>query len=155
DVIDTLSFDVLVSNLPYHISEPLFIALLEKRPEKIVVVVGESFARHLKEETILGTVFRDAYEVELLEVIAPESFHPPPNTTSALVRCLRKNESGPLTDFYAHGKSKVKNYLKNKTPTKRQAQEFINKLPLPLQEKRLYELNKQEFLSLKDILQQL
>ena len=71
----------------------------------------------------------------------------------SLSACSQKQETGKLTDFYAYSKSKVKNYLKNKSPTKKGAQEFINKLPLPLQEKRLYELNKEEFLELNKIIQ--
>ena len=71
---------------------------------------------------------------------------------SALIRCDLKEKKGNLADFYSYPKSKVKNYFKTKT-TKKEAQEFINKLPVLVAEKRLYELNKNEFLMMKKILQ--
>lgn len=151
DIIDDILFDVVVSNLPYHICEPLFVKFISIKPKKIVVIVGDQFARHLQEETILGIVFRELYVVNMLQNIPPESFDPQPKVNSALIKCELKPFAGILADFYSFPKSKVKNYLKTKT-SKREAQEFINKLPIPLQEKRLYELNKNDFLELKKII---
>lgn len=151
DIIDTLEFDSLISNLPYHICEPLFIKLSLKRPKKIVVVVGERFAQHLLDESILGTVFQDIYEIQLVRSIDASSFEPPPKVVSALLLCHLKNELGPLADFYAYPKSKVKNYFKTKM-SKKGAQEFINQLSLPLQEKRLYELSREEFLQVANVI---
>lgn len=154
DVIDELDFESVVSNLPYHILEPLFMKLSILRPKKILVVVGERFARHLVEETILGSVFKDIYDVLVLENISPESFDPPPRVRSVLLKCTLKGRFGILSNFYAYPKSKVKNYIKTKT-AKKDAKEFINKLPLPLTEKRLYELSLQDFLQLVKVLREL
>lgn len=151
ELIEALTFESVISNLPYYISEPLFAKFTFIQPKKIVVVVGDTFARKLQEETIIGCVFRDVYDVVYIQVIPPEAFNPPPKVLSALISCSLKASQGPLADFYSYSKTKVKNYLKTKT-TKRGAQEFINKLSLPLVEKKLYELNTEEFLELQKII---
>ncbi len=154
ELIEAVEFNALISNLPYHISEPLFVKCTFLQPKKIIVVVGAAFAKKLQEETIIGKVFRSAYDVSLIQLISAESFDPPPAVESALISCTLKSKHSSLLDFYAYPKSKVKNYLKTKT-TKKAAQEFINKLSLPLQEKRLYELNTEEFLTLAKIIEEM
>lgn len=149
DVINDLFFDVVVSNLPYHISEPVFHHLLKRRPKRIIVVVGKQFADKLLKDTIMGRVVRETYDVELIEEIAPEAFDPPPAVDSAFLSLnLKKDINNKYSRFFEHSKSKVKNYILKITEgemTKKEAREKFIYLSNSLLEKHLYALSNGDF----------
>lgn len=151
EIIDTLKFNAVVSNLPYHISEPLFKKLLYKKPEKIIVVVGKKFAEKLLAETIIGCVVRDVYSVKIIKDIHPVSFNPQPKVMSALVSLKLKSPQGLMGNFFEYEKTKVKNYLEKIFEgklTKREVKDKLLELNLSFANKRLYELSTEEFLVL-------
>jgi len=157
-VIDELSFNKVVANIPYHISEPLFIKFLLHQPSTIVVVTGDTFAEKLLGDTILGLIFRSLYAVEKIMTIHPEAFSPPPKTVSALLlaRLSPQPLASLLLPFYTHQRQKVKNYILLVTQdfwTKKEAKQHSVVLQ-SLLEKKLYTLRTQEFILLYEFLSQ-
>jgi 16S rRNA (adenine1518-N6/adenine1519-N6)-dimethyltransferase len=122
ELIPSMNFTTVVSNIPYHISEPLFKEFLFKLPEKIIVVVGNSFSKLLLGNSILGIIFRLYYDVVVVEEISPSAFDPRPRTKSSLVKLIKRNGDAPLekpalvlSKFFRYPRSKVKNFLKAST----------------------------------------
>lgn len=150
--IDSFKFNKLVANLPYHISEPLFAKLSLLQPERIVVVVGKSFADKLFSESIIGLVIASVYDVREITTIQPQAFSPPPKTLSSLVVLTKKKQTFAdeiIALFYAFSRSKVKNYLLHATEllfSKKVLKAKLGALPAVLQGKSLYELSTKEFL---------
>jgi 16S rRNA (adenine1518-N6/adenine1519-N6)-dimethyltransferase len=86
----------LVGNLPYNISSPLLVRLLDYRD----IVVDQHFM--LQKEVVdrivagpgtsafgrLGVLLQAYYDVESLFDVPPESFDPPPKVDSAVIRML-------------------------------------------------------------------
>jgi len=94
----------VVGNLPYNISSPLLVALVDARHlvrdqhfllqkevvERIVASPGSSsFGR-------LSVILQAFYEVELLFDVPPDAFDPPPRVDSAVLRMITRER--PLTD---------------------------------------------------------
>jgi len=90
----------VVGNLPYNISSPLLVHLLDARErivdqhfmlqkevvERIVAPPGStSYGR-------LGVLLQAFYEVELLFEVLPASFDPPPKVDSAVLRMLPRRD---------------------------------------------------------------
>ena len=152
DELKHVTFNKVVANIPYHISEPLFIKLLLKKPERMILVVGKKFAQKLLEDTIVGLIARGAYEVRLVETISKESFFPLPKTQSALIIATLKPTVAAkvLIPFYTHQRQKVKNYILTVSEgiwTKREIRERMVGLG-DLLTKQLYTLNTKEFAQL-------
>ena len=97
----------VVGNLPYNISSPLMVALVEARHlirdqhfllqkevvERIAAAPGStSFGR-------LSVILQAFYEVELLFDVPPEAFDPPPRVDSAVLRMITRER--PLTQDLA------------------------------------------------------
>ncbi len=94
----------LVGNLPYNISSPLLVRLLDYRDcvldqhfmlqkevvDRIVSAHGEAaYGR-------LGVLLQAYYDVESLFDVPPEAFDPPPRVDSAVVRMLPKPAPAPV-----------------------------------------------------------
>ncbi|MBI3970117.1 MAG: ribosomal RNA small subunit methyltransferase A [Chloroflexi bacterium] len=83
-----------VANLPYNVATALIRKLLyaspERRPNEMVVMIQREVAQRLAARpgnlSRLGVETQLVADVELLFEVAPESFFPPPDVTSAVVR---------------------------------------------------------------------
>ncbi len=88
--------DQLVANLPYTISSPVLFKLFQSTIPKAVVMLQKEFAERLtarpgtKQYGRLTVMAAYHAKVELLEIVNPEAFYPPPAVSSALVRIIRK-----------------------------------------------------------------
>ncbi|MDC9714616.1 MAG: 16S rRNA (adenine(1518)-N(6)/adenine(1519)-N(6))-dimethyltransferase RsmA [Gammaproteobacteria bacterium] len=98
---DALKFDLstlptpirVVGNLPYNISSPILFHLLENRAKVIDMtfmlqkeVVQRMAAKHgSKIYGRLSVMMQAFFEVELIFIVPPESFNPPPKVDSAIV----------------------------------------------------------------------
>jgi len=88
--------DKLVANLPYAISSPVLFRLFESEIPSAVVMLQKEFGERLTAQSGSKQYGRltvmTAYHatVELLEVVTPESFYPPPAVSSALIRITRQ-----------------------------------------------------------------
>lgn len=99
----------VVSNLPYHISTPVIINLLEDTlPIDLMVLMlqKEITERMLaipgtREYGILSVITRLYSEVEVVKTLPPEVFWPRPEVHSAIVRIVVRKEkyAGSITDY--------------------------------------------------------
>lgn len=84
----------LVANLPYGVATPLLRNLLdaapEFRPDEMVVMIQLEVARRMaakpNDMNFLAVQIQLLADVEILFTVGPESFFPPPEVTSAVVR---------------------------------------------------------------------
>ncbi len=85
----------LVANLPFSISSPVLFRFLSKEIPIAVIMLQREFAERLtasagtKVYGRLTVMVAHTTTTQLLEYVAPECFHPPPEVTSALVRIRR------------------------------------------------------------------
>ena len=80
-------FNKFVSNIPYKISSPLTFKLLNTEFELGVVMYQREFAERLcSEDSRLGVIAKAYCTAEILEIVKPSSFSPPPEVDSAIVR---------------------------------------------------------------------
>jgi 16S rRNA (adenine1518-N6/adenine1519-N6)-dimethyltransferase len=96
-------FDKMVANIPYSISSPLLFKLLETDFALAVLLMQKEFA-----DRLAATPRTKAYgrltvstarlaNVEILEVVPPTAFYPPPKVESALV-LITPSKSFPIAD---------------------------------------------------------
>ena len=84
-------FDKMVSNVPYGISSPLLFKVLESDYALAILLLQKEFADRLvarprtKAYGRLTVAAARLATVEMLEVVPPSAFHPPPKVDSALV----------------------------------------------------------------------
>ena len=98
DVLDVSisRFDKVVSTPPYSISSPLLFWLLERSFQLAVLTFQEEFARRLTAQVgskdysrlTVATYYRA--DVELLDYVSRDSFYPPPDVDSSIVRLKPK-----------------------------------------------------------------
>jgi len=98
DVLDVCisRFDKVVSTPPYSISSPLLFWLLERSFQLAVLTFQEEFARRLTAQVgskdysrlTVATYYRA--DVELLDHVPRDSFYPPPDVDSSIVRLKPK-----------------------------------------------------------------
>lgn len=106
---DALAFDyltlpprtVVVANLPYYVSTPLLMKLLDARArfDRMVLMLQTEVARRLVAEPgtseygSLSVVTRHAAEVSLAFQVSPSCFRPRPEVGSAVVSLMIRRES--------------------------------------------------------------
>lgn len=156
EIIDKLEFDIVVANIPYHISEPLLKKILAKKTKSMTLVTGETLAKKLLGESILGSIIRSVYEIKQVTKIQPTSFKPQPHVMSALIKLKKKSPEGLLATFYKFEKTKTKNYIIKITEqiyTKKEIKTKLEQETLGFEEKKLYELSTTEFLRLESFIE--
>jgi len=90
--------DQLIANLPYNISSPVLFRFYSSGIPSAVLMLQKEFADRLcaqpgtKQYGRLTVMTAYQASVELLEVVSPDSFYPPPNVSSAIVRLQRKKQ---------------------------------------------------------------
>jgi 16S rRNA A1518/A1519 N6-dimethyltransferase RsmA/KsgA/DIM1 with predicted DNA glycosylase/AP lyase activity len=155
DLFEKHRFNKVVANIPYNISEPLM-KILFKYPEldSVVLTMGKNFVDILMQtDNRLGSLANHLFDIELLKVVKPRSFSPPPRVDSAAIKLEPKIDS--ISKLYAQlvvlEDKKLKNALESilTDKTKRQVKELTAS---PLFEKKLYELSNKEFLELDELL---
>jgi 16S rRNA (adenine1518-N6/adenine1519-N6)-dimethyltransferase len=88
--------DKLVANLPYAISSPVLFKFFDSKILTALVMLQKEFGQRLtaqpgsKEYGRLTVMAAYHATVNLVEIIKPDSFYPPPGISSALVRITRK-----------------------------------------------------------------
>jgi 16S rRNA (adenine1518-N6/adenine1519-N6)-dimethyltransferase len=90
DNIDALTFNKVVSNIPYAISEPLFYRLSKRKFELGILMIGENFLTVLEQKTKAGLFFKSAYTVRLLKDVPGAAFTPPPRVESCVIKATPK-----------------------------------------------------------------
>jgi 16S rRNA (adenine1518-N6/adenine1519-N6)-dimethyltransferase len=148
-------FNKIVANIPYNISEPLMKILFKNTQiESIVLTIGKNFVDILmKNDTRIGIIANYLYDIELLKIVKPKSFHPQPRVDSVIIKLEPKSDK--LSKIYSQlvlfDDKKLKNALASifSNKTKREVKTLTTR---PLFNKKLYELSNKEFLELDEIL---
>ena len=146
------SFNKIVANIPYNISEPLMKLIFKKHQELdlIVLTIGQNFANlSTGNNNRIGIIANRLYNIELLRTVKPKSFSPPPRVDSQVI--LLEPKADASSKLYSQlvllDDKKLKNALEailtNKT--KREVKELTSN---SLFDKKLYELSNEEFLEL-------
>lgn len=122
---DFRGYSKLISNLPFHISEP-FLELMSKHQfERMVLIIGQRFAHSmvnidLGNITKLSLLAHCYFNTEILCEITPDAFTPSPNTMSVLVIVLVKSADELINDgamymmrqIFEQRDKKIRNSLK-------------------------------------------
>ncbi|MFB6075813.1 MAG: 16S rRNA (adenine(1518)-N(6)/adenine(1519)-N(6))-dimethyltransferase RsmA [Candidatus Aenigmatarchaeota archaeon] len=123
--VDIPRFDKVVSNIPYGISSPLTLRLLELEWKTAVLTYQKEFAERFiskpgeSDYSRLSVLIQYFTDVELLENIPKSKFFPQPDVDSAIVRLKQKRvKDGGMEPFwkfvrecFRHKNKKVKNSL--------------------------------------------
>ncbi len=114
-------FDILVSNLPYNISEPLLRRLSEKHFRRAVLTVNKSFAMHMigKEKSLMSIIMPLYFNTEIIKDLPANSFDPRPRVPSSIIlvrpRTKQENNEDPISfvlrDLFDQKTRKTKNGL--------------------------------------------
>jgi len=96
----TETFPVVVGNLPYNISSPLLMTLMElpTPPERMIFTLQREVAQRLgsapsrKDYGAVSVIVQSEYDVEIIKNIPATVFYPEPEVGSAVVRLERRGE---------------------------------------------------------------
>ena len=115
DIISKLEFDILFSNVPYSITQNLFIKILEKEVESICLLIGKNFYEKVISNnfSILGKIINLKYEVFLVEEISGDKFIPKTKVKSVILKFIRKKRNKNENSFYDILFSKINRNTKN------------------------------------------
>jgi len=159
ELFEKYKFNKIVANIPYNISEPLMRLLFRvyDSMDMILLTMGKNFSDILlATDNRVGILVDHLFDIELLKVVKPRSFSPPPRVDSAIVKLESKVASAEiLTDIYSKlvvlDDMKLKNAMEKVLPkkTKREVKEIVDR---PLFEKKIYELSNKEFIELEEVL---
>jgi 16S rRNA (adenine1518-N6/adenine1519-N6)-dimethyltransferase len=150
--IEWLDFEIIVSNLPYSICEPLFRMLPSLEFMEGFFTLPRGFYQKLA-----APPYSLLFSATILFKIPKNAFDPPPRTESVFVRVIPRN--GLFRLVFQMQKNKLKNALRealvrHKGFTKNQAREALKTLKLnSLWNKRVCDLTPGDFLVVEKALQ--
>jgi 16S rRNA (adenine1518-N6/adenine1519-N6)-dimethyltransferase len=169
-------FDKIVANIPYNISEPLLMKLIDCNCsfKLAVLTVGESFASLLTKRnnnSRLSIIAPAYFDVEVKEIVPKDAFEPQPNTKSAVIVLKPKakeelnSELFIIRELWQQRTKKTINAMREaiinlytlqnkKRMTKNQAREVLEKLDIKdkTKEKTVETLSGKEFADLLKLL---
>ena len=157
-------FNKIIANIPYNITEPLFIKLMRYKFDLGILTVGKNFTDILKgKKSRLSLILPCYYDIKVLYGISPEIFYPKPKTYSSLIKIIPKKKENLtkkqllLRYIFEHRYSKTKNALlkviTRQEKTKREARKIISLSKENFLEKIVDNLSNEEFVKLAEILQ--
>jgi len=116
-ILSSLTFNKIISNIPYSISQPLLLALLTKKWDVAVLVVQKEFAEKMLSKSKLSVIVNDCCHFDVEEFITAGEFYPPA-VDSAIVRMVQKRIMDEkfwrfLSVVYTQKNRNVKNVIKS------------------------------------------
>ncbi len=159
---ERISFNKIVSNLPFQISSPITFKFLENNFDKAILIYQEDFAKRMvglpgtKDYSHLTVhLYYKAY-CEILEKISKNSFNPQPKVDACIVKLIRlkkppfhvKNEKFFLNlsrTLFNHRRKMIRKIIKDNYNVNN-----INNIPF--KRKRVENLTPEEIGKLSDIL---
>ncbi len=153
----------VIGNFPYNISSQIFFKILDhyRSIPEVVCMLQKEVAQRLvsppgnKAYGILSVFLQAYYRLEYLFEVPPQSFHPPPNVNSAVIRLqnLGKSELECDEKFF---RKLVKQAFQNRRKTLRNALKAFN-LPqdvraLEVMDKRAEQLSVEDYITLTKII---
>ena len=103
---DLPSFDRIIANIPYNISEPLMLKLSKTNFKEGILTVNKSFADKIlgtsKTESLLSLVMPAYFRTEHIVDVPKESFTPQPRVRSSIIRItpIKKEDLKDDTERY-------------------------------------------------------
>jgi 16S rRNA (adenine1518-N6/adenine1519-N6)-dimethyltransferase len=155
-MIKKLSFDKIVSNIPYAISEPLIQEMVFLDFNSAVLTLPKSFADRMNARpddrrfSRLSIISREFLDVRVLFEVPKEAFDPMPKTASSVVFMKPRQKKNMFCRVYLKRKKKLKNAImqtlfESRTYTKNQARKHIKSLKFnSLLEKKASEMDTEE-----------
>jgi 16S rRNA A1518/A1519 N6-dimethyltransferase RsmA/KsgA/DIM1 with predicted DNA glycosylase/AP lyase activity len=149
-------FNKIISNIPYNISEPLMKKIFQIDVEMVLLTMGKKFSEILTaEDNRISIIANHLYDIEIMRIVSPKSFHPMPRVDSAVVMMRQKDiDSVPKTsaiykELVLMDDKKLKNCFEKilADMTKKQVKELTKD---KLFEKKLYQLSNEEFMKLDE-----
>lgn len=139
-------FEKLVSNLPFHITEPFIEKLARVNFVEAILLVGGKFAKEAMSKPgdehfgKMSLVMQCYFKCEHLAEVKKGSFDPPPRVTAALIRLVpfkpKDFSQRVMRELFDQRDKKLKNALREAIVricgvTKNQARETIDEMGLP------------------------
>ncbi len=149
------SFNKLVSNLPYAVSEPLIMELINNRFDLCVLTISKTFADNLlnkiesEKATKISIIAQSFFGIKKICDVDKSVFHPQPRKMSALIKIRpintpeygKRKKEFVIREIVLQPKKRVKNALVealinyerkfgNKELTKRSAKKMVNEMKL-------------------------
>lgn len=155
-MIKKLSFDKIVSNTPYAISESLIQEMVFLDFDSAVLILPKSFADRMnakpddKKFSRFSIISREFFDVRILFEVPKEALDPRPKTASVVVFLKPRQKKSLFCRVYLKRKMKLKNAIMqalfvSKVYTKNQARKHIKSLKFnSLLEKRTSEMDTEE-----------
>ncbi len=160
-----LSFNKIISNLPYSISTPLTFKFLDLDWELAILVYQKEFASRMVGEpgtmdnSRLALKVQYYCDVEILEEVPSEKFYPEPVTDSAVVKLQKKDVEEKSTGFWKivkaafhHKRKLVKNSIEDSAGFLGLEEKNIKDLEESLPDKRVYECGIDDFEKIETVL---
>lgn len=150
---------VLIGNLPYNISSPIFFRILEHHTyiRRAVCMIQREVAQRIaappgsKTYGILSVLIGHYYEVKYAFTVGPKVFIPPPRVESAVITLTRRDDAAPAD--YAQLARVVKAAFNQRRKTLRNALKAINLAPpADMADKRAEQLTIAQFVQLSQLL---
>jgi 16S rRNA (adenine1518-N6/adenine1519-N6)-dimethyltransferase len=141
--------DVLVSNLPYSICEPIVTRLLRQDYKSIVATFPMGLYQKFG-KTKTGIFYSEMFDVELLKEVPRKAFDPSPREKSVLLKLVRKPSETLISKVIEQYDKKLKNALREAfcgfNMNKRDSKLAIKALGFPekLLEKRVVDLENRD-----------
>lgn len=167
----------IISNLPYHITEPFLNNIIHFKVSKMRLMVGDKFGRIAQTSdpkdpnfSELSLLCKSFFAVKEIAKVSKNSFNPKPRTDAVILEFIPKKVDpdkdradfiGQRLIFSQKKGSKLKNFLMNalilsdKRLTKNQARQSVKKLDIAgeILEKSFAQLNNEEIRNLAQALE--
>ncbi len=152
---------LIIGNLPYNITGPIFFQVLENREkvQQMVAMIQKEVAERIvsspgsKVYGILSVLLQAFYSVEYIMTVEPNVFFPPPKVHSAVIRLTKLKEQQKITDWKKF-KNIVKAAFNQRRKTLRNALKLYDtsKIPTETLQKRAEQLSVKEFVEIYELL---
>ena len=158
--------DKLIANLPYGISSPVLFRFFESNIPMAVLMLQREFGERLtatsgsKKYGRLTVMAAYYAAVELLELVTPESFYPPPEVSSALVRIHQYSQpTFPVKDVSLFGQITTVLFNQRRKKIRTPLKSFLGKhdfqqiqAKIPWLDKRAEELDPEQIAEVSNII---
>ncbi len=146
---------VVIGNLPYNITGPIFFQLLENRymVQQAVTMIQKEVAERIvsppgsKVYGILSVLLQTFYKIEYLMTVEPDVFNPPPKVRSAVIKLSKLEQIPQIADWRKY-KNIVKAAFNQRRKTLKNALKLYDtsKIPAEMLAKRAEQLSVDDFL---------
>lgn len=114
-VLNGLTFNKVVSNIPYSISQPLLLQLLKKKWDMAVLIVQKEFAQKMLSGSKLAILVNDCCDFDIDSFVPGGAFYPPAPESALIVMRQKKIMDEKfwkfLTSVYRERNKNVKNVV--------------------------------------------